>query len=358
MKKVGKHYIFLIFPSPDLLNLLISPSHHPPFLLPSAFRLPPSTFYLLPLGPTPMKLHPSIWKPLKWWIIGLFALLWTLWVSSSYLPAQAGPGYQDTFNIGGDLVVTESHTVMDAFAIGGDVTVQEGAAVQGNAFAIGGNVNLDENAQVEGDAFAIGGRVIRAESAVVNGSEFTLLEGFSGLFERFGVLGTLYLSNVVFWIVSFVAAAIAGLFLLLLLPGHVNAIVATVHNRPFFSLLYGVGGVAALIILTALTTGSVLGAILIPLANLVALLTCLLGSTAIYIWLGKQIQRQKPEAHLQHFGLGLLLLFVISLIPIVGGLLVSLIYLFGFGATLLARYGTQAATDLSPALDQLEHQTE
>jgi len=296
------------------------------------------------------------WKPMKWWLIGLLALLFALWVNGGYV--QARPVYPETFKIGGDLVVTEAQPVGDAFAIRGDVMVQDGASVQGDVFAIGGNVQLEENAQVEGDAFAIGGQVIRAESAVVNGSEFTLLENFSGIFERFGVLGTLYLGNVVFWLVSFVVAAIAGLLLLLLLPGHVDAIVSTVYARPFTSLMYGIGGIAALIVLTAFTIGSILGAILVPLIHLAMLLTGLFGGTTICVWLGKRLHRQKPNAQFQHFWLGLIVLFVISLIPIAGGLLVSLMTLFGFGATLLARYGTQTATAIPTTLDRLEHQPE
>ncbi|MEM9905980.1 MAG: hypothetical protein AAF921_13250 [Cyanobacteria bacterium P01_D01_bin.44] len=305
-----------------------------------------------------MKWNLLKWKPLKWGIIGLLAMIWALVIGSSYLPAQASPVYQDTFKIGGDLVVTEDQTVRDAFAIGGDVTVQAGASVQGDTFAIGGNLQLEDNTQVKGDAFAIGGQLIRAESAMVNGNEFTMLESFSGLFERFGVLGTLYLGNVIFWLGSFVIAAIAGLLLLSLLPRHVNAIATTVHTHPFNSLLYGLGGIAALTVLSVLISGSVLGALLLPLVNLAALLTGLLGYIAICVWLGKQLQPQKPEAHFRHFWLGLLLLFVVSLLPIVGGLLVSFISLFGFGATLLARYGTQPNVHLPVTIDGLDYQTE
>lgn len=40
------------------------------------------------------------WKPLKWWLIGLIALLWALWVSGGYVPVQASSVYQDTFETG------------------------------------------------------------------------------------------------------------------------------------------------------------------------------------------------------------------------------------------------------------------
>jgi len=297
-------------------------------------------------------------KPMKWWLVGLLALFWALWVGGSYVPAQAGATSQDAFKIGGDLVVAESQVVNDAFVIGGDLTVQSGAIVQGDVFTIGGNVQLRDDAQISGDAFAIGGKLIRAESAIVSGSEFTLLENYAGLFERFGVLGTLYLSNVAIWGVTFVVAAIAGCLLLLLLPGHIEAIATAVHARPFMSLVYGIGGFIALIVLTVLTAGSVVGAIVIPLANIAVLLTWLLGGISICVWLGQRLRSKKPEARFQHFWLGLVLLFVISLIPIAGGLLVSLITLFGFGATLLSRYGVQTANSLPIGLDRLEHQHE
>lgn len=95
------------------------------------------------------------------------------------------------------------------------------------------------------------------------------------------------------------------------------------------------------------------------------LITGLFGGTAICVWLGRRLQKPKTTAHgqhslqhhFQHFWLGLILLLVISLIPLAGGLLVSLMTLFGFGATLLARYGTQSADTLPVQLDRLEHQS-
>ena len=98
---------------------------------------------------------------------------------------------------------------------------------------------------------------------------------------------------------------IAGLLLLLLLPGHITAISAAIQLRPFASLVYGFGGLAAIVILTVLTAGSALGSVLIPLANLGALLTGLFGGTAICVWLGRRLQQNHPTAHFRHFWLGL-----------------------------------------------------
>jgi len=300
----------------------------------------------------------TMWKPLKWLLIGLLALFMALWVGSGYRPVQADDAHQDIFKIGSDLVIAESQTVDNAFTIGGDLVLRPNVTIDGDVFAIGGTVELQENARIRGDTLTIGGQIIRDEGAVIDGDELIVLEGARGLFERFGVLGTLYLFNAVIWFLTFVVAAIAGLLLLLLLPGHVDAIAAAVHDRPLTSLVYGIGGVTALTILTVLTGGSALGAIAIPLANLVALLTALLGCISVCVWLGKQLQKRQPDAHFRHFWLGLLLLFIVSLIPAVGGLLVSLFALFGFGATILVRYGTRHAADTSITLDRFEHQPE
>jgi hypothetical protein len=307
------------------------------------------------------------WKPLKWWFISLIALAIAIWLSSSALPVLASPDDQAIFKLGSDLVIGESQTVQDAFAVGGDVTLQPHARVQGDIFAIGGDLQLQENTQVEGDAFVIGGRLIRAQSAVVNGSEFTALEQMRGVFDRFGVFGTLYLTNVVFWLVGFVMAATAGVLLLSLLPERIDAIAATLQHQPLASLLHAIGGLVAVSILTVLTVGSALGSIVIPLANLAVLLTGIFGGSAVCVWLGQRLQKrpfadrpQRFERHSgqhssQHFGLGLVLLLIISLIPIAGGVLIGLVTLFGFGATLLSRYGTENISVQPVQMNLLDH---
>lgn len=308
-------------------------------------------------------LFPFAWKPLKWWIISLLALFLALLFSGVPFSDQAASAEevnspateQAVFKIGGDLVVTKAQTVDDAFTIGGDVTVEEGAVIRGNTFVIGGDVQLAENAQVNGDVFTIGGRIIRADSAIVGGSEFTLIEAFSGVFDRFGVFGTLYLGNLIFWLITFIGAALVGLLLLSLLPSNVGAIASTLRAHPFNSLLYGVGGIAALFLLTVLTGGSALGAILIPLFNLAVLLTSFFGGTAACMWLGTRLQRLHPEAAFRQFWTGLIVLFVVSLVPFIGEALISLVLLFGFGATLSSRYGKQPKLQQSaPPLDRLE----
>ena len=302
------------------------------------------------------------WKPLKWWLISLLALVLALWVSGISLPVRADPAIsssnspteQDVFKIGGDLIVSESQTVGDAFAIGGDVTVEADAVIRGDTFAVGGDVQLADKAVVEGDVFTIGGRIIRVDSAVVGGSEFTLLERFSGVFDRFGVFGTLYLVNLIFWLVAFIGLGLVGLLLLLLLPNSVVVIASTLEVHPFNSLLYGIGGIAALFLLTVLTAGSALGAVLIPLSNLAVLLTSLFGGTAACLWLGKRLQRPHPQASFRQLWTGLIVLFVVSLVPLIGGALISLVALFGFGAALLARYGKQPRLQSDSASGRLE----
>ncbi|MEO0646024.1 MAG: hypothetical protein AAFZ17_07710 [Cyanobacteria bacterium J06650_10] len=298
------------------------------------------------------------WKPLKWWLLCLIALVFAFWLSGTPAVAESAPPDQATFKIGGDLVISADQTVTDAFAIGGDLTLQSGAIVEGDAFAIGGDVQLKENVQVIGDSFAIGGKVIREPGATVGGSEFTVLEPLSGVFDRFGVFGTLYLTNVIFWLVGFVAAVISGLLFLLLLSARIETISVVVRTRPFQSLVYGLGGLLGIGLVTVLLGGSTLGAIAIPLANLIAVYTGLFGLTANCVWLGQRLKSHQKTKHFQHFSLGLLLLFIVSLIPFVGGLLVSLFGLFGFGATLLSRYGASASQPQLPApLDYLERQT-
>ena len=299
------------------------------------------------------------WKPLKWWLLCLIAIAFAFWLDSVPALAQSNSADQAIFRIGGDLIVPADQTVTDAFVIDGDLTVQPGAVVEGDAFAIGGDVQIQAGAQIAGDSFAIGGKIIREQGATVGGSEFTVLERMSDVFDRFGVFGTLYLTNTLFWLVGFVAVAISGLLFLLLLPTRVETISDVVRDRPFQSLLSGLGGLLGASLVTVLLGGSALGAIAIPLVNLAVMLTGVFGLSASCLWLGQRLRSPQQTAPFRHFSLGLLLLFVVSLIPLIGGLLVSLFGLFGFGAALLSQYGTSALQPrLRASRDRTDHPLE
>ncbi|WP_144054225.1 hypothetical protein [Pleurocapsa sp. PCC 7319] len=257
------------------------------------------------------------------------------------------------FKMNTDVTVPEKQVVTDAVAIGGNVTIFNEGQVTHDALALGGDVILKPNASVGGDAVAIGGEIIKQEGAMVGGSEVVIFSNAKVLFERFGLLGTVYLMNALFSLASLIVVFAFGIFLLLLLPGHIQSITATMHQHPFKSGMWGLGGIVAITLFVALFAGSVFGFLLIPIANLGFAVAGLLGAIATGLWIGKKIIPHSDKAIIP-FLVGMLILVIMSLIPIAGGLIILMLNLFGFGAVLLSRVGTMQPETIQKRFDQLE----
>lgn len=261
------------------------------------------------------------------------------------------------FKMGTDVTVLEKQVMTDAVAIGGNVTILNEGQVTNDAVAIGGDVVLKPNAQVGGDAVAIGGQIIKEPGAMVGGSEVVMFSNAGVLLDRFGLFGTLYLTNVLFSLTSLIIICAFGIFLLLLLPGHIKSITATMHQHPFQSGMWGLGGIVGITLFVALFGGSVFGFLLIPIANLAFAVAGLLGAIATGLWIGKKVLSRREKAVIP-FLVGILILAVISLIPIAGGLIILMLNLFGFGAVLLSRVGTVQPETIRKQFDQLEGSTQ
>lgn len=257
------------------------------------------------------------------------------------------------FKMNTDVTVPAKQVVTDAVAIGGNVTIFNEGQVTHDALALGGDVILKPNARIGGDAVAIGGEIIKQEGAMVGGSEIVIFSNAKVLFERFGLLGTAYFINAVFSLISLVVVLAFGIFLLLLLPGHIQSISATMHQHPFKSGMWGLGGIVAITLFVALFAGSVFGFLLIPIANLAFAVAGLLGAIVTGLWIGKKIISRSNKAFIP-FLVGMLILAIISLIPIAGGLIILMLNLFGFGAVLLSRVGTVQPETIQKRFDQLE----
>lgn len=261
------------------------------------------------------------------------------------------------FKMGTDVTVAEKQVMTEAVAVGGNITILDEGQVTQDAVAIGGDIVLKPNASVGGDAVAIGGQIIKEPGAMIGGSEVVIFSNAGVLLDRFGLLGTIYLTNAFFSLASLIVIFVFGIFLLLLLPGHLKSITATMNQHPFKSGMWGLGGIVVITLFIALFAGSVFGFLIIPISNLAFAVAGLLGAIATGLWIGNKIlaRREKPFIP---FLVGMLILAVISLIPIAGGVIILMLNLFGFGAVLLSRVGTVQPETIKKHLDLLEGSTQ
>lgn len=257
------------------------------------------------------------------------------------------------FKMGTDVTVPQKAVITDAVAIDGSVTILEEGQVTEDAVAIGGDVILKSNARIDGDAVVIGGQIVKETGARVGGSEVVLWRNSNVLFERFGLLGTLYLTNVLFYLISLIVVFAVGILLFLLIPNQIQTVTTTIYQNPFKSGSYGLGTIVVIALFSGLFTGSVFGLLLIPIVNLALAVVGLLGAIAIALWIGQKIFAASEKAFFP-FLVGMLILAAIAIVPIVGGLIILILNLFGIGAVLLSQAGTVKPEKIQKPLDRFD----
>lgn len=260
--------------------------------------------------------------------------------------AQAASGSDDAkpvIVITGRIEIAQGETVENALIFDGPLTVE--GNVDGSAVAFNGNILIQ--GRVDGDVAALNGRVTITRTARVTGdvisSEPPVIapgtvagqvrqQGF-----RFSATGAAAFGRFAIWLAASVSAFLLGLLLTLLLPRAADAIEEAAHRRVGpsvgWGLLFALGlPVLALILLVTLV-GGLLG-LGIGLAML--LLYSVAYACGTYA-LGRLIIKP-PKARLLSFFVGWLILRAGALIPVLGGLLLLGVAVWGFGAMVVAGY--------------------
>lgn len=209
-----------------------------------------------------------------------------------------------------------------------------------NLDAVAGALTITSNADVQGDVRYMS----RREASVDSGARIrgrlsrTVPPEFGGLTP--GRVATFLAGGALFLMaVSFVSTLVLGLLSVRFLPSYHRSVVAIVRERLWASL--GVGFLAvvvtpvACLLLLASVVGAPIGLILA--ASYVILLYW--GRIFVATWIGEAIFglfRAGPRPGWA-FLLGLVVYYLLALIPLVGWLVVTLVVVLGLGAELIGR---------------------
>ncbi|BAZ41499.1 hypothetical protein NIES4101_74650 [Calothrix sp. NIES-4101] len=253
---------------------------------------------------------------------------------------------------GGSVTVPENQVVENALAFGGSVTVSPNARVLDTAIAFGGDVILKQGARVEADAYSFGGKILQEPGATIGGEKATFSDrrgmmygsnrGKSSFFAH-------YFFSAIFRISAAVVAAILGLIILHTNPQFLQNLATKLHQHPSLTALWGMGAIISFVFVSVFLAITLIGIPLIPLLTLTAIITSLVGSLGVALFVGQRLvsnddsrsERLRQKSLQQHFLVGLAILTVLALIPFFGGLVVFLVNLFGLGVILLWKFGTE-----------------
>lgn len=245
---------------------------------------------------------------------------------------------------GGSITVLENQVVENAIAFGGSVTVSPNAKVIDTAIAFGGDVTLQAGARVEGDAYSFGGKIVQEPGAIIAGERATFSDrhgmmysydrGRSSFFAH-------YFFSAIFRVSAAVTATILGLIVLHTNPGFLPNLATELRQHFSLTALWGIGGIVAILFSTLFLAITLIGIPLIPLVILTTIVTSLIGSLGVALFVGQSLIRGHNRSLQQQFLVGLAILTALSLIPFFGGLVVFLINLFGLGVILLWKFGRE-----------------
>jgi hypothetical protein len=214
----------------------------------------------------------------------------------------------------------------------GDVDVD--ATVRGDVNVGRGDLGLGPAARVYGDVSSGGGEIRQHPEAMVEGKMVTGMR--PEVDHDWGGLGIL---NILGWVFAAAVFAACSVLAAVLAPRPLSAATRRAEESPALSLLFGVASVPAVVVLCVVLAVSIIG---IPLLLLLApayLALVFFGALVAAYFVGRRVVFATGRYHVGNAmaaAVGALILAAAYLIPVLGGLLVYGLALFGTGATVLA----------------------
>lgn len=223
--------------------------------------------------------------------------------------------------VGGEIDAGFGDVYIDA-PVEGDVEVGRGDVELGPDARVGGDLHYGSG-EFSGNLDAVAGRVVAGDMRP------DMDHGWGG----FGVL------NILGWVFAAAVFTACSVLAAVLGPGPLSAATRKAEESPALSLLFGVASVPAVVVLCVVLSVSIVG---IPLLLLIApayLALVFYGSLVAAYLVGRRVVFATGRYHVGNAmaaAVGALILAAAYLIPVLGGLLIYGLALFGAGASILA----------------------
>ena len=236
---------------------------------------------------------------------------------------------------GGGSILLASPIGREVMIAAGNLTVSN--KVDGNLEAFVGSIRLTSKAVINGDLTYWSDSPASIDgNAKISGSVIHKTPPKPSLEKVFGLLTGIYL---LVTLISFISTLIIGLLFIYFYPKYNREVVSTLRKRPWASL-----GIGFLILVVApifliIIFSTVVG---IPLALILLasyLITIYLARIYVVFWAGVTIFERLGKRVHEGWALfvGLIIYFILTLIPVIGGIITFVVVLFGLGAAILTK---------------------
>lgn len=254
--------------------------------------------------------------------------------------ASAAASPHDIAKIGADAVIEEGTTVGDVAVIFGDLIVN--GTISEDAAVIGGNLKVGPTGKILGDSAVIFGRIIKSPGAEINNNVVEI-----------PLCGKTCLHNWEFPILSLFAMGILGLAMLvgffvvfllisLVFTDRVGRSSFYIQTFPWKSLLYGFASSILIVPAILLLVVSIIGIPVIPLFIIVLLAASFFGYATMCQLVGLKFFKAIKKSGRHMFWeviVGFVIIGIVVMIPFVGWIAKTLVWMTGLGATVATRFG-------------------
>ncbi|MFA5146914.1 MAG: hypothetical protein WC515_06060 [Candidatus Omnitrophota bacterium] len=247
---------------------------------------------------------------------------------------------QDIVKMNTDIEIERGQTCGEVVAIGGDVTVS--GKVENNVVVIGGSAIFKPGSQVGGQVVVVGGDIVKDPTASIGEritqiymphfipSLTTMIKG--GWIALWATISVLVL-------LGFIGLAV---LLAALIPEHMGSAIRAMERSFVGMFLWGILWSILIVPIAVMLAISIIGIALIPLEILLVVLALIIGYITSATFIGKNVTaRMGKRSHpFVDAILGLLVLFFVGFVPILGTPIKVIFLMAGFGAVLTTRFGT------------------
>lgn len=244
-----------------------------------------------------------------------------------------------------DINMGQNLILKDLVAIKGNINVK--GDVGGDVVAILGSVRLFPTARVAGDVTSVGGKVIKDNGARIKGRIMEIAVGKEGnkmteaympLILTMGMGGFLVLKTLM--LLGFIGLS---MIVVSFMTKRIGAMSSKIEKEWLKTFLWGILGYILICPLAILLAITIIGIPLIIVELVLISIAVTMGYIAASQLIGKKFTKaiRKPnQPMIVEVVWGLLILFLVDLIPVVGPLVKCVVLTFGFGSAIVTKLGS------------------
>jgi hypothetical protein len=223
-------------------------------------------------------------------------------------------------------------------SVGASITVPADEEVRGDVTVVGGNADIA--GRVDGDVTVIGGTLTKEPGAEITGDTNSVGQNLAAYVPFMPSATASMVARENHKLMMWLAYSVIVLLAFLLFPVRVRAALDRVEHHPGLSAAVGVLGLVAILPIMILLAISVIGLPLIPVEILAVFAAILIGHAALSMLIGRRLYElilpRTTPTPIAALILGLIVVSAAGIVPVLGPLVMALVWLVGLGAAILA----------------------